>query len=75
MIGTIKRHGYIILFIIAGLVFFLLNRPHRTAERVRPILINATKLEQPKGTCAPNTASCQGNPKLCMEQNKNSVCN
>ncbi len=29
---------------------------------------------QPKGTCAPNTSECLGNPKLCMEENKNQIC-
>lgn len=29
---------------------------------------------QPKGTCAPNTSECPGNPKLCMEENKNQTC-
>lgn len=29
---------------------------------------------QPKGTCAPDTSECAGNPKLCMEENKNQTC-
>jgi hypothetical protein len=29
----------------------------------------------PAGACAPDLASCHGNPKLCMEKNLNLACN
>jgi hypothetical protein len=30
---------------------------------------------QATGTCSPNSSACSGDPKLCMDLNKNLVCN
>ena len=60
------------LMLIFAAVFVFINR-----QKLRKIPVNSTAAEksQPKGTCNPDTVNCQGNAKLCMELNKNKVCN
>ena len=74
-----KKTGTIVIValiaIIAGLVIF--KRESNRSEVVMPVVMPAIKPSAAKtvGTCAPNTVACNGNAVLCMEENRNSVCN
>ena len=49
--------------------------PENDKNFIVPVLFEAVTAEQPSGTCAPNSENCGNDPKLCLEENKNSVCN
>ena len=71
-----------IVFIILGLMLLVaavlvIALYPRYESGKPPVDYNLTQTQnvQPPGTCAPDSKDCDGNPKLCMEENKNLTCN
>jgi len=40
-----------------------------------PITFTSAVSQNPSGTCSPNLIACAGDPKKCMNENVNAVCN
>jgi len=49
--------------------------PENDAYYIVPVTFTPQTSQQPAGTCAPDLSNCGGNPVLCMETSKASVCN
>lgn len=49
--------------------------PQNHKQFLLPISFGLQSADGPGTTCAPNSASCKGDAKLCMETNKNKSCN
>ncbi len=61
------------LMVIAALVFITVEYQKLKQQPVQPTVIKSS-LRQPVGTCSPDLAKCQDSPELCMQENKNQVC-
>jgi hypothetical protein len=49
--------------------------PENSKSFFIPVKFDPQNSHQSGATCSPNTAACQGNPVLCMEQGSNTACN
>jgi hypothetical protein len=69
----------LVLIILGAAVFIAINynklkNPDPVSQTLGAYIQARPISTQPKGTCAPDTAACGGNAKLCMEENKNQIC-
>ncbi len=62
-----------------GKIIFANDNPSGLPENQKTFEIPVTFAEptsmQPSGTCSPNLGNCDNDPVLCLEENKNAVCN
>jgi hypothetical protein len=49
--------------------------PANHKEYRLPIIFSSVVTKNPAGTCAPDLTDCNGDPKLCLDMNKNLACN